>query len=104
MAIFTALADKVAEGINGLMMRSHGARSLAEAPAPMAYPGGGSNGTTPGDYASYTGASNCPAGQEQLWSPKLQHETHLFLFAIAITHVAYSTITLVLSRLIVSGC
>ena len=101
--ILTALADKVVVGINSLVMQSHGARSLAAAPAPKANPGGGPNGTTTTDYMPYYGAANCPPGQEQLWSPKLQHETHLFLFAIAITHITYSTLTLVLSKLIVRG-
>ena len=97
-SLIGSLVDSVAYNANrflGEMKAWHRSRRLLAAAAPADANGTSSQGL---DYGT-----GCGSGQEQLWSLKLQHETHLFLFAIALTHIVYCTITLVVSKLIVSA-
>lgn len=36
----------------------------------------------------------CPKGKESLWTIRSLHETHLFIFLLAITHIVYAAISL----------
>ncbi len=37
---------------------------------------------------------HCGAGQEPLWPVSVQHETHYFIFAVAVTHILYCGVTI----------
>ncbi len=51
------------------------------------------------DAAAYT----CPKGTWQPYNPGVLHSAHIFLFMIAIAHVLYACLTMVLCLLRVSG-
>ncbi|KAG1667515.1 hypothetical protein FOA52_013705 [Chlamydomonas sp. UWO 241] len=48
------------------------------------------------------GVSPCGPGQAQLWPLGMQHETHIFLFCVALTHITYTSAALLLSKMVVS--
>ena len=50
----------------------------------------------------YDTENPCPDGMVQLWSVKLQHETHIFIFSVALSHIASSVLILITSRWIIS--
>jgi hypothetical protein len=77
-------------GWGGFGVRSAARMGLSASPS-----GGGSNTTA--------AVPVCEPGYEQLWPMSVQHETHLFLFAVAVTHIAYSTVTLILVKALVGG-
>lgn len=60
---------------------------VAGAPPPPKYYGGRRRMLAAGD--GY--ADTCPAGQRQVFSLQVLHETHYLLFAVAAVHVVYST-------------
>ncbi|KAG2424424.1 hypothetical protein HXX76_014477 [Chlamydomonas incerta] len=39
----------------------------------------------------------CGAGREPLWPVSVQHETHYFIFAVAVTHILYCAVTIALT-------
>eukprot|EP00898_Chlorokybus_atmophyticus_P008578 jgi/Chlat1/8721/Chrsp9S08551 len=39
----------------------------------------------------------CSAGKGQMWSTTLQHQAHIFIFLIAVVHILYSCITMIIS-------
>ncbi len=44
-------------------------------------------------YASAAGDDYCPAGEKSLWSATVLHQTHIFIFLLACTHVVYVAIS-----------
>ncbi|GIM09108.1 hypothetical protein Vretimale_12949 [Volvox reticuliferus] len=45
----------------------------------------------------YNLADNCAEGKEPLWPVSVQHETHYFIFAVAVTHILYCALTIALT-------
>lgn len=41
----------------------------------------------------------CPEGEEPFWSANTLHQTHLFIFLVAVTHVCYATASVVICLL-----
>lgn len=46
--------------------------------------------------ASLGGSENhCPGGQGPFWSAATMFDTHILLFLVAVTHIMYTTVTMV---------
>lgn len=46
--------------------------------------------------ASAGGDGPCPLGQESFWSIRAIHETHIFIFVLAVVHIIYAGVSMVL--------
>ncbi|CAD7697742.1 unnamed protein product [Ostreobium quekettii] len=46
--------------------------------------------------ASAGGDGPCPVGQESFWSIRAIHETHIFIFVLAVVHIIYAGVSMVL--------
>lgn len=42
------------------------------------------------------GGSGCPEGEESFWSIRTLHETHIFIFLLAVVHIVFSGLSMVL--------
>ncbi|EFJ49600.1 hypothetical protein VOLCADRAFT_89482 [Volvox carteri f. nagariensis] len=42
-------------------------------------------------------SDECAEGKEPLWPVSVQHETHYFIFAVAVTHILYCAVTIALT-------
>ncbi|GFR49743.1 hypothetical protein Agub_g11900, partial [Astrephomene gubernaculifera] len=46
---------------------------------------------------TYELTDSCGEGREPLWPVSVQHETHYFIFAVAVTHILYCALTIALT-------
>ncbi|GLC47186.1 hypothetical protein PLESTF_001807400 [Pleodorina starrii] len=46
---------------------------------------------------NYDLKDHCAEGKEPLWPVSVQHETHYFIFAVAVTHILYCALTIALT-------
>ena len=89
------LMPRLANGWYRMATAAIGRSLMASATAPS----GNSSASNP--PSNYGGSSACGPNQQPLWNANLQHETHLFLFAVALTHIFYSTLTLIMGKFLV---
>ncbi|GMH43151.1 hypothetical protein BSKO_11073 [Bryopsis sp. KO-2023] len=46
--------------------------------------------------ASGGGAGNCPEGKEPFWSIATTHQTHIFIFLLALIHIVYAMLSMII--------
>jgi len=71
MGFISLLLTALDDPLKKLCFRSSAARADAAAQSPY-------------------GQSRCPAGESPFWDSKTLHQTHVFIFILACTHITYA--------------
>lgn len=46
--------------------------------------------------AAAAGGDSCPKGKEPLWSITAMHQSHIFIFTLAVTHIVYAMLSMLI--------